>query len=472
MSSLNIQQDNRTNILRCRETKKGSILFVDDDPNSLYTISNILRGEGYKVITAENGEIAIKKMYEEIINLIVTDLSMPGIDGMGILKETKRFDKAIPVILVTGYGSVETAVDALKDGAFYFFEKPLYDKIDNFFVIIEQALKNQCLENEVYRLQRELDERYSLGNIIGKSKKMREVYKIIERIAPTDKTILIQGESGTGKELTARAIHQMSSRMNKSFVSVNCGALTETLLTSELFGHVRGAFTGAYKDRKGKFELAEGGTLLLDDVTEISLHLQKNLLRVLQEREFEKVGGERTTKMDARIIATANKDLFEEVKAKRFREDLYYRLNIVPLHLPPLRERIDDIPLFIEHFFNKHKVDGGNIRIMPEVVEYMKEYAWPGNVREIENLLQQMMVLCYNNTITVSDLPPYILLNRESGIHQKENISLPAIIREIEEKRIKMMLKRTDWNREKAAKLLGISRKMLNSRIKKYGLKA
>lgn len=307
---------------------------------------------------------------------------------------------------------------------------------------------------------------------MGNSDKMREIFETLERVAPTDKTILIQGESGTGKELIARAIHEKSRRRNKKLVTVNCAALTDTLVTSELFGHNKGAFTGATDVSSGRFELADGGTLFLDEIGETSPLLQKTLLRVLQEKEFEKVGGGKTIKVDVRIICSTNRDLKSEVEKGTFRKDLFYRLNVVPLNLPPLRERKSDISILISHFLKKYE-DGSNpITILPEVVEHLKGYDWPGNVRELENIVQQMMVFCRHNTITLSDLPPHILMNnKKMSSVDSDDFSLPKLIEEMEKEYIIEALKKTNWHRENAARLLGITRKMLGDRINKYELK-
>jgi len=449
-----------------------TILLVDDEPNSLFVTSQILKDQSYQVITAENGRSALEKLREGRINLVVTDERMPDISGMEVLRQTKKYNARIPVIILTGYGTIPLTINALKEGAFYFFEKPISQDLNHFYKIIEQALKTQELEREVLELRREVKEKYSLENIVGRSEKMLEVFETIDRVAPTDKIVVIQGESGTGKELIAKAIHNRSLRKDRRMVTVNCAALTDTLCTSELFGHSKGAFTGATESNTGRFELADGGTLFLDEVGETSPLLQKTLLRVLQEKEFERVGSGKTIKVDVRIIASTNRDLREEVERGYFRKDLYYRLYVVPIYLPPLRERRTDIPLLINHFLRKYEEEGKAIKILPEVVEQMKGYSWPGNVRELENVVQQMMVFCQDQTITLADLPPSIL-NRDVKLSELEkgNVSLPRIIEEIERQYIIEALKKTNWHRENTASLLGITRKMLGDRINKYRLK-
>jgi two-component system NtrC family response regulator len=407
-----------------------------------------------------------------MVNVIVTDERMPDLGGMELLKEVKKRYESIPVIFLTAFGSVDLAVEALKEGAFYFFEKPVANNLERFITIINQAVRTQSLEAQIYHLRKEVSEKYSFSNIVGKSRQMLEIFEIIDRVAPTDKTVLIQGESGTGKELIAKAIHSRSLRGNRPMVTVPCGALTDSLLTSELFGHSRGAFTGAEKDQLGRFELAQGGTLFLDEIAEIPLILQKRLLRILQEGEFQRVGSSKTIKADVRIIAVTNKDLYEEVKNKRFRQDLYYRLSVVPIYIPPLREKEDDIPLLIKHFVDKYHEGKRSVRILPEVVEKMKRYPWPGNVRELENVVQQTILFCENQTITTKDLPPQIFLPDLSEDQvEGQKISLGDIVSDIEKRCIRRKLHQTNWHLHNTAKELGITRKMLGIRMAKYGIK-
>ena len=450
-----------------------SILVVDDDPNSLFGVCQILKDEGYQVLPAESGKEALKRLKTDSINMIITDEKMPDMSGMALLSEVKKTDPEIPVILMTAYGSVSLAVEALKQGAFYFFEKPIFGNLEQFLAIIRQALKAQELERELDYLRKEVSEKYSFPNIIGNHPKMLEIFEIIGRVAKTDRTVLIQGESGTGKDLFAKTIHYNSQRREKPLVTVNCGALTDTLLTSELFGHTRGAFTGAIRDKMGRFQMADGGTLVLDEIGEVPLHLQKTLLRIIEEKEFERVGDSRPIKVDVRIISATNRILKEEVNKGNFREDLYYRLSIVPITIPSLRERVSDIPLLVKHFLKQYQGEKGNIRIEPEVVEHFKTCPWSGNVRELANVIQQMMVLCKGDTITMNDLPPYLLL-KEEGMQERKvgKVPLMKMISDLERRWILSKLKESDWNQEKAAKLLGVTRKMLTNRIKKYNIKA
>lgn len=450
-----------------------SILIVDDEPNSLFGICQVLTEEGFDAVPAGNGKEALEKIKKGSINIVITDEKMPDMRGMELLSEVKKTDPGIPVIFLTAYGSVSMAVEALRQGAFYFFEKPILNNLEQFFAIIRQALKTQEMEREIDHLRREVTEKYSFPNIIGSHPKMLEIVQIIGRVTKTDKTVLIQGESGTGKDLIAKTIHYNSLRREKPLILVNCGALTETLLTSELFGHKKGAFTGAVKETIGRFQMAEGGTLILDEIGEVPIHLQKTLLRIIEEKEFEKVGDSKSIKVDVRIFATTNRDLREEIEKGNFREDLYYRMSIVPVTIPPLRERASDIPLLVNHYLKKFQEGNVPIRIEPEVLEHLKSYPWPGNVRELANIVQQMMVFCKGKTITIHDLPPHLFLKggeeQETG---KGKIQLMKMVSNLEKKWIHSKLKEVGWNQEKAARLLGITRKMLVNRMNKYNLQA
>jgi two-component system NtrC family response regulator len=450
----------------------ASILVVDDDPNSLFGICQILKDEGYQVVPAGNGKDALEKLKANGINMVITDEKMPDLTGMELLSEIKKMDPGIPVIMITAYGSVSMAVDALKKGAFYFFEKPIFNNLEQFFAIIRQALKTQEMERELDHLRKEVSEKYSFPNIIGNHPKMQEIFELVGKVAKTDQTILVQGESGTGKDLIAKTIHYNSQRKGKPLVTVHCGALTDTLLTSELFGHTKGAFTGAIKDKIGRFQMADGGTLVLDEIGEVPLHLQKTLLQVIEYKEFERVGDSRPIKVDVRIVSSTNRNLKEEVAKGNFREDLYYRLSIVPITVPPLRERVSDIPLLVNHFLRQFQGEKRPIRIEPEVVEHLKSRHWSGNIRELANVIQQMMVLCRRDTITMNDLPPLLLSAEEEPSGEKiGKVSLTRMISDLERRWILSKLKESDWNQEKTAKLLGITRKMLMSRMRKYNIK-
>ncbi|PIX23813.1 MAG: DNA-binding response regulator, partial [Deltaproteobacteria bacterium CG_4_8_14_3_um_filter_45_9] len=448
---------------------RPSILVVDDEPNSLFGICQALTDEGFQTIPAKNGREALEKLKTNSVNLIITDEKMPDLSGTELLLEVKKTHPHIPVILITAYGSVSMAVETLKKGAFYFFEKPIFEKLERFIIIIRQALKTQEMAKEIDFLRKEVTEKYSFPNIISNHPKMLEIFEIISKVAETDATILIQGESGTGKDLIAKTIHYNSLRKEKPLVTVNCGALTESLLTSELFGHKRGSFTGAVKDAIGRFQAAEGGTVVLDEIGEIPINLQKTLLRVIEEKEFERVGDSQPTKVDVRIISTTNRNLQEEVGKGNFRDDLFYRLSIVPITIPPLRERISDIPLLVNYFLKKFQKGKVPVRMEPGVMEQLKTFSWSGNVRELANIIQQMIMFCRRNTIIIDDLPPRLFLKEEMG-QRKEGgkVQLMKIVSDLEKKWIVSKLKETDWNQEKAAKLLGITRKMLTNRINKY----
>jgi len=447
------------------------ILVVDDEPNSLFGICQILKDEGYRAIPGENGKQALEIIQADSIDILITDEKMPDMSGMELLAAVKKISGQIPVILITAYGSVSLAVEALKQGAFYFFEKPIFNNLERFLTIIHQALKTQEMEREIDHLRKEVSEKYSFPNIIGKHGKMMEIFEIIGRVAKTDKTVLIQGESGTGKDLIAKTIHYNSQRKEKPLVTIPCGALTDSLLTSELFGHTKGAFTGAIKETIGRFQAADGGTVVLDEIGEVPLNLQKTLLRVIEEKEFERVGDSRPIKVDIRILATTNRKLQEETKKGNFREDLYYRLSIVSLTIPPLRERVSDIPLLVNYFSRKFQEGENPRRIEPAVLEYMKTYPWHGNVRELSSVVQQMILFCDGHTLTINDLPPRLRFTSESfqeGTGGK--VQLLNMVSALEEKWILQKLRESKGNQEKAAKLLGISRKMLTNRMKKYKL--
>lgn len=451
--------------------RKPSILIVDDEPNSLFGISEVLAEEGFYPITASNGKEALEKLQKNLIDLVITDERMPDISGMDLLSEIKKIDTNIPVIIITAFGSVSMAVEALKKGAFYFFEKPIFNNLERFFTIIRQALKTQEMEREIDFLRKEVSEKYSFPNIVGNHPKMLEIFDIIRRVADTDTNVLIQGESGTGKDLIAKTIHYHSSRRERPLVNINCGALTETLITTELFGHTKGAFTGAVKETIGRFQAADKGTLILDEIGEVPLHLQKTLLRVIEEKEFEKVGDSQPIKVDVRIISTTNRDLKKEVEKGNFREDLYYRLSVVPINIPPLRERVSDIPLLVNYFLKKYHKEKTPVRIEPEVMDQLKAFSWPGNIRELANVIQQMIIFCERNTITLNDLPSSLFSYRESPSKIDGKINLPKMVSDLEKKWIISKLKEVNWNQEKASRLLGITRKMLINRMNKYQIK-
>ena len=451
---------------------KSTILVIDDDPNALFGISQLLMDEGYGVISANNGREALEVLKNSLIDVVVTDEKMPDLTGMELLSQVRQGENKPPVILITAYGSVSLAVEALKKGAFYFFEKPIFNNLDQFLAIVRQAIKAQTMARELASLRREVIEKYSFPNIIGRHLLMQELFEVVGRVAHTEKSVLIEGESGTGKDLIARTIHFNSLRRDRPLVSVNCGALTETLFTSELFGHTKGAFTGAIKDSIGRFQSAEGGTVILEEIGEIPFHLQKTLLRVLEEKEYERVGSSQPIKMDVRILSTTNRSLREEVAKGNFREDLYYRISVVPLRIPPLRERVSDIPLLVQYLLRKFQEKGETVRVEPAVLEKLKGYPWPGNVRELSNVVQHMMVFCRENLISLEDLTPYLTSGEAADLEPATGkIQLLKMVSELERKWILSKLKESSWNQEKAAQQLGLTRKMLMNRMAKHKIK-
>ena len=393
-----------------------TILIVDDEKNYLLVLEALLVDAGYEVITSDNTTEALEITMSHDLDLVITDMRMPGPDGMEFLAQLRSRQPDPPVIMMTAYATVEKAVEAMKRGAFDYITKPF--KNEELILTIRKAIEMHRLKQENRLLSRELQERFQFSNIVGKSKIMRQVYEIIEKVAQTRASVLITGESGTGKELIARAIHFNSLRRDKPFISVNCSALSETLLESELFGHERGAFTGAVTQRKGRFELAHGGSLFLDEVGDMSTALQVKLLRVLQEMQFERVGGTKTLQVDARLVTASNRELDREVELGRFREDLYYRLKVVHIKVPPLRERRDDIPLLVHHFLEK-TAEANRIpvkRVSHEALKYLCQHDWLGNVRELENVIERAVILCDGDNVSPQDLPEELFQQRLPGI--------------------------------------------------------
>ena len=452
-----------------------TILVVDDESNYLTVMETLLGEAGYEVLTAPSAIEALKISAAADLDLVLTDMKMPKMTGIELLDKLQHLQPDLPVIIMTAFGTVEKAVSAMKKGAFDYILKPF--KNEEIMVTIAKALKHRHLILTNRLLNQELEKKYGFPNIVGESRVMEEILALVKRVAASRATVLITGESGTGKELIARAIHQCSNRAAKSFISVNCGALTETLLESELFGHERGAFTNAVAMRKGRFELADGGTLFMDEVAEMSQGLQVKLLRVLQEMEFERVGGTRTIKVDVRVVAASNRDLKEEVEAGRFREDLFYRLNVVHLHLPPLRQRQEDIPLLAAHFIKKYVQENlrDKTRITPEALQVLSQYAWPGNVRELENVMERAVILCSNNVISPQDLPGELApATAESRLDIDRfiplNTPLPEALDAIEEQMIRRALEKSGQVQVRAAELLGITKSLLQYKLKKYHL--
>jgi len=443
---------------------KARILVVDDELSIVEVLKALLKREGYTVRTASDGEEALALLSKEDFDLMISDIRMKPMDGIELLRKARELHPHIAVIMMTAYAAVETAVEAMKHGAFDYICKPF--KIDQLLVTVERALSYESTLAENEALKQTLRTKYHYKNLVGDSEKMQKVYELIEKVARTESTVLLVGESGTGKELVAKAIHYASRRAEKPFIAVNCASLPETLLESELFGYVKGAFTGATRFKKGLFESADGGTLLLDEIAAIPVSVQLALLRVLQEREIRPVGGTETIPVDVRIVAATNERLEDKVKAGQFREDLYYRLSVIPIELPPLRERLSDIPLLVNHFLRLYKErEGEEKSIERAALTALQKYDWPGNVRELENAIYRAAALCEGDTIRFEDLPDRIReasggTPPDSGKNEFEQFrgaSLKAFLREKERQYIKYVLDQCGGNKEKAAKALGIS---------------
>ncbi|MDA2911480.1 sigma-54 dependent transcriptional regulator [Nitrospiraceae bacterium AH_259_D15_M11_P09] len=443
----------------------GPILVVDDELDMRELLRDVLQDRGSQVTLAQSGREALKRLGEEEYAVVLTDLRMKEMEGIELLKEIKRSYPETNVIIMTAFGSVETAIEAMKQGAYDYLVKPI--KTEELVRVTERALREAALRQEVNRLRREVHKEYSFHQILGKSKPMREVFDLIRRVADSPTNLLITGESGTGKELVAKAIHYNSARRDAPFVPVNCAAIPEALLESELFGHMKGAFTDAKTDKRGLFEEAQGGTLLLDEISELPLILQAKLLRAIQEREIRRVGATRTLAVDVRIIAATNLALADEVKEKRFREDLYYRLNVIELRMPPLRERREDILLLVDAFLRKfaestHKTVRG---ISESALLLLLDYAWPGNVRELENVIERAVTLARGEKIVPEDLPPAIQGARGERRVIDEAEERALALHEMEKEYILRILEKTGGNKYQAAQVLGIDRKTLYRKL-------
>jgi two-component system response regulator AtoC len=451
-----------------------TILIVDDEAAMRKNLSELLGEEGFKIVEAVDGEGAISVVKDQQPHLILLDINLPRTDGLAVLVEVKRTQPDVPVIVFTAYGTSERAIQAMKSGAYDYLEKPF--DLDEFLLTIRRALNYSDLLDEVQNLRTKLSDvpaSLASSELIGSTARMQEIFKTVGRVAGTDATVLIQGESGTGKELIADAIQRHSLRSDKPFIKVNCGGLPEMLLESEMFGHEKGSFTGAISRREGRFELANGGTIFLDEINNMPPTLQMKLLRVLQHRTFERVGGKDTLTVDVRILAATNKDIEGEVKAGRFREDLYYRLNVVHIVIPPLREHLEDIPLLIEHFLNRY-APGRRVVLSREATQRVRTHAWPGNVRELENVIQRALVMAQGSVITKDDLPIESFPQRDAA-ERRESSSRRTPLKKLtagfEKKVILQALSKTGWNRTKAAELLQIHRRLLFSKIKQYKIK-
>ena len=452
-----------------------TVLIVDDEKNYTRILGAVLEEEGFEILTANSGPEALEVLEGSDVDLVLTDMKMPLMDGIQLLENIKTRDSELPVIMMTAHGTVDKAVEAMQKGAYSYILKP-FDN-DRLIIYVRKAVAMFRVIKENRDLRNAVSSQYSFGNIIGKSKVMQQVFDTIRKVAPSNATVLIEGESGTGKELVAKSIHFNSPRREKPFVAVNCSALAETLLESELFGHERGAFTGAVSMRKGRFELADSGTLFLDEIGDMSTGLQVKLLRVLQEKVFERVGGTKPIAVYIRVIAATNRNLKEEMKKERFREDLYYRLNVVHIALPSLKQRQQDIRLLLDHFIKKYADERKHsvpvTGIDPDVERLFYEYSWPGNVRELENLIERLMIMSSGGVITPADLPKSFKETAHDDLYIE---SVPAdaklydTLTMIEKTMILRALKKTGFVQSRAAELLGIGKSGLNQKIKKYNL--
>ena len=459
---------------------KKRVLVVDDELSVREFFEILLKKEGFDVVLAQDGRDAFEHLRNEKFDLVITDLQMKDMDGMSLLKESKKLDIDLPVIMITAFATMDSAVAAMKEGAFDYVSKPF--KIDEIKITIQKAIDTYCLKEENKNLKTELKEKYSFSNLLGESAAMHRIYDLIRKTAATRTNVLISGESGTGKELVARAIHFNSDRKDKNFVTVNCGAIPESLIESELFGHVKGAFTGAVSNRQGLFEAAHKGTIFLDEIGELPLTMQVKLLRVIQERNFIRVGGTETIEVDVRIIAATNRDLADEVKKSNFREDLFYRLNVIQVNLSSLRHRKDDIPLLAEFFLKKYAVETGkNIkRISGPAMERLLSYDFYGNVRELENIIERSVALENSEEIQEDSLPGNVLHPQSAAENfdakeakiQLENgsIALDSLMDCFEKDMLVKALEKSRGSRTKAAKLLGISCRSIRYRLKKHGI--
>ncbi len=456
---------------------KETILIVDDDKGFRVATLALLKDNGYATMAATNGNEAKKILAEARVDLVLSDLVMEGTNGIELLQWIKANVPGTPVMMITGFGSINTAVEAMRLGAYDYITKPCDN--DELLIKIGRVLQEQGKDRELRRLREEIGDKYSFGSIVSRNERMNRIFKLVSQVCETDVTVLVLGETGTGKELLAKAIHYNSARRNKPFVVITCSALSETLLESELFGHEKGAFTGAQKQRIGKFEDAQGGTVFLDEVGDVPLHLQTKLLRVLQEKEIERVGGNNPIPVDVRVIAATNRNLAEMMKSGTFREDLFYRLNVFPLQLPPLRERMDDMPILVEHFLQKHATlaHGTVRRFSPTAMAMMMSHEWRGNIRELENVIKRSVIQTEGESIQTVDLPatapgdvrPYVLRSAESGeIPFKEYIR--KITYDAESKYLVDMLERHQGNIKVIAELMEVDRKTIYRKIEEFGI--
>ncbi|MDP8237075.1 MAG: sigma-54 dependent transcriptional regulator [Candidatus Erginobacter occultus] len=444
----------------------ATILIVEDEKNLREGLEEALQAPDLRVITAGNGFQAEEIIRNRSIDLVISDLKMPGMSGLELLRKVHSFAPATLFIVMTAYGTVDTAVEAMKEGAYDYLTKPI--NLDQLELLIGRALKGRALEMENRYLKEQLEKKYGLEHMVGRSRAMEKVFELIRQVSNTNATVLITGESGTGKEVVARAIHQQSFRKNQPFIPIHCAALTPSLLESELFGHEKGSFTGAVARKKGKFEAADGGTVFLDEINEIPLEMQVKLLRFLELKELERVGGTESIPVDVRLLAASNANLEKLVRQGRLREDLYFRLNVLRLQLPPLRERPEDIPILVHEFINEFSRENRKeiTSITPAALRALQKYPWPGNVRELKNCLEAMVVLAKNPVLGLEDLPPGIEVAQTEPLPEPSELNL----KKREKEAIAAALRRTSGNKRRAAELLGISRRTLYRKLEEYGL--
>ncbi len=469
---------------------KEKILIVDDEKSMRDFLKIMLAKEGYEVKSFSSGEAAIKYFKENHLDLVISDIKMKGMDGVELLKELKALDEEIPVLMITAYASVDTAIEAMKSGAYDYFTKPF--NVEEIKIHIKRAIERRMLVHENTALKHDMKSKYGFAGLVGNSKKMEELYSLVMSVAPTKTNVFITGKSGTGKELVARAIHQESPRKDKSFVALNCGAIPENLIASELFGHMKGAFTGAVSNKEGMVEMADGGTLFLDEITELPLHLQATLLRFIQERIFRRIGATKDIGVDVRLVAASNRDVEQEVAQGRFREDLFYRLNVIRVELPTLKERSEDIPLLARHFLGKYSVElGKDIKaISEEAMALLIDYDYSGNVRELENIIERAVALEKSDSVTTESLPAYITDEASPGATTSgkdmkgtlvelekiiSNVEVPEggvdvehIVSEFERNMIMDALEKAEGVKTKAAELLGLSFRSFRYKLNKY----